>query len=65
VLIVAILLARNRKAVSRQVGTVTEQLVKLGDIAEEVVMPVHLRLRPSPSEDPYLEKLFDELLDIE
>jgi hypothetical protein len=57
VLIIAILLARNRKAVSRQVGTVTEQLVKLGDIAEDVVMP----LRASPSEDPYLKKLFDEL----
>lgn len=59
VLIVAIMLARNRKAVSRQVGTVTEQLVKLGDIAEEVVVPA--RLRASPSEDPYLKMLFDEL----
>ena len=57
VLVVAIVLARNRKAVSRQVGTVTEQLVRLGDIAEDVVMP----LRASPSEDPYLRKLFDEL----
>ena len=57
-LIVAIILARNRKAVSRQVGSVTEQLAKLGDIAEDVVPA---RLRTSPTEDPYLKKLFDEL----
>lgn len=56
-LVIAILLAKNRKAVGRQVGSVTEHLVKLGDIAEDVVMP----LRASPTEDPYLKKLFDEL----
>jgi hypothetical protein len=59
VLIVAIILAKNRKAVSRQVGSMTEQLVKLGDIAEDVVVPA--RLKASSTGDPYLEKLFDEL----
>ena len=62
VLVVAILLAKNRRAVGRQVGSVTEQLVKLGDIAEDVVvMPLSSMLRAKPSEDPYLKKLFDEL----
>ena len=59
VLIIAIILAKNRKAVGRQVGSVTEGLAKLGDIAEDVVVPA--RLKPSPTEDPYLKKLFDEL----
>ena len=62
VLIMAIVLAKNRRAVGRQVGSVTEQLVKLGDIAEDVVvMPLSSMLRARPSEDPYLKKLFDEL----
>ena len=60
-LVVAILLARNRRAVGQKVGTATEQLLKLGDIAEDVVAPLSLRLRAKPSEDPYLSKLFDEL----
>lgn len=61
VLVIAIALARNRRALNRHVGSVTESLVKLGDIAEDVVQPLSSRLRPSPTEDPYLRKLFDEL----
>ena len=62
VLIIAILLARNRRAVGKQLDSVGEQLVKLGDIADDVVVaPLSAILRPSPSEDPYLRRLFDEL----
>ena len=61
VLVIAILLARNRRRVGRQLDTVGEHLVKLGDIAEDVMLPIHSKLRPSPSEDPYLRKLFDGL----
>ena len=60
-LIVAILLARNRRAVGHQLDTVGEHLVRLGDIAEDVVAPLSARLKSPPSEDPYLRSLFDEL----
>ena len=46
----------------KQLDSVGEQLVKLGDIADDVVVaPLSAILRPSPSEDPYLRRLFDEL----
>ena len=60
-LVIAVLLARNRRAVGHQLSTVGEHLVKLGDVADDIVAPISSRLRPAPSEDPYLSKLFDEL----
>ena len=53
--------SQDRRAVGQQLDTVGEKLVRLGDIAEDIVSPLNARLRPSPSEDPYLRRLFDEL----
>ncbi|KAK3722167.1 hypothetical protein LTR37_002600 [Vermiconidia calcicola] len=60
-LFVSILLARNRRAVGQQLDIVGEQLLWLEDFAGDVVGPIATKLRPSPSEDPYLRKLFDEI----
>ena len=61
VLIVAVLLAKNRRAVGHQLVRVERGLAKIGDVVEEVASPLSARLRSSPSEDAYLRKLFDEL----
>lgn len=60
-LAVSILIARNRRAVGLQLNDVGNRLAKMGDAVEEVASPLQSKLRPSPSEDPYLHKLFDEL----
>lgn len=60
-LVIPILVARNRRAVGHQLNDVGHRLAKMGDIVEEVAEPVKRKLRPSPSEDPYLQRLFDEL----
>jgi chromosome segregation ATPase len=60
-LVVALVVARNRRKVGKQLNVVGEHLVGLGDVVEDIVAPLSSRLRPSPSEDPYLRKLFDEL----
>lgn len=60
VLIVVAIVLKNHRGVARKLGTVGKTLVGLGNVAEEhisLVMPPV----PSPSEDPYLQKLFDEL----
>ena len=61
-LVVSILIAKNRRAVGHQLNDVVgNRLAKIGDAAEDVALPLHSRLRPSPSEDPYLRRLFEEL----
>lgn len=56
VLAIAILIARDRK----RVGHVVErQLLRIGDLVDDVAAPI--RLKPSPSEDPRLQRLFDEI----
>lgn len=60
-LVISILVAKNRRAVGHQLNDVGNRLAKVGDAVEDVVSPLHSRLRPSPSEDPVLQKLFDEL----
>lgn len=60
-LVLSILLAKNRRAVGKQLDVVSERLVGLADVVDDVVAPLSSRLRPSPSEDPYLQKLFDKL----
>lgn len=54
VLIVAILAIKNRKLVEKQFDIVSDHL-------SDVVGPLSSRLMASPTEDPYLRKLFDEL----
>lgn len=61
VLVASILVARNRRAVGLQMNDVGQRLAKMGDAVEEVASPLKSKLSPSPSEDPYLHKLFDEL----
>lgn len=60
-LVSAIILAKHRRAVGKRLDVVGEHLVGLADAVDDVVAPLSSRLRPSPSEDPYLRKLFDEL----
>lgn len=61
VLVVSILIARNRRAVGVQLTDVGNRLASLGDAVEEAASPLQSKLRPSPSEDPFLRELFDEL----
>jgi hypothetical protein len=59
--VAAVLLARNRRRVGKQLDMVSHHLVSLGDVVDDVVAPISSKLKPSPSEDPFLRKLFDEL----
>lgn len=60
-LVVSLIVARNRRKVGKQLDVVGRQLVELGDAVDDMIAPISSRLRPSPSEDPYLRKLFGEL----
>ena len=62
-LVVAIVLLRNRRDVARRLDGVGRKLVQAGEMAGSVALhlPTDLKPAPSPSEDPYLQKLFDEL----
>lgn len=58
VVLVAMLVAKHRERVTDVVET---QLLRIGDLVEDVAAPGKGRLKASPTEDPYLQKLFDEL----
>lgn len=58
VVLVAILVLKNRDRVG---DAVEQQLLRIGDLVEDVAAPGIARLRASPTKDPYLGKLFDEL----
>lgn len=60
VLVMALMLLRNYRQVTRNLGGVGEHLARAGDIAHDV-LPSGLRPPAKPSEDPYLSKLFDDL----
>lgn len=62
VLVAAIVLAKHRRAVGQKLSAVNQQLAGFGDTMNEVIgSPLASILRPTPSEDPYLQKLFDDL----
>lgn len=56
VVIIAILVLKNRETVG---DAVEQQLLWIGDLVEDVAAPRHAKA--SPSEDPYLHRLFDDL----
>lgn len=58
VVLVAILVLKNRDRVG---DAVEQQLLRIGDLVEDVAAPRIARLKASPTEDPFLHKLFDEL----
>lgn len=60
VLILVVILLKNHRDVARKLGTVGKTFVGIGDRAEKH-FSLALQPVPSPSEDPYLQKLFDEL----
>ncbi|KAK5126977.1 hypothetical protein LTR85_008336 [Meristemomyces frigidus] len=63
VLLIAILLLKHHRHVAYKLDGVGVKLAHAGDVAEDAVrrIPTILRPAPSPSEDPYLQRLFDEL----
>lgn len=63
VLLVAVLLLKHHRHVAYQLDGVGTRLAQAGDVVESAAshLPAKLRPTPSPSEDPYLRKLFDEL----
>ena len=62
-LVIAIVLLRHRRDVARRLDDIGRKLVEAGEMAGSVALhlPTDLKPAPSPSEDPYLQKLFDEL----
>ncbi|KAH9825698.1 hypothetical protein Tdes44962_MAKER00628 [Teratosphaeria destructans] len=59
VLLVAILILKNHRGMVRSLDGVGQSLAAVGDAANEQVS--RLLPSPSPKEDPYLQRLFDEL----
>ncbi|KAK5130909.1 hypothetical protein LTR08_001573 [Meristemomyces frigidus] len=62
-LVIVIVLLRNRRDVARQLDGVGRKLGQAGEMAGSVVLHLSTDLKPAPrpSEDPYLQNLFDEL----
>ncbi|KAK5174101.1 uncharacterized protein LTR77_001181 [Saxophila tyrrhenica] len=52
-LVVSVLLAKNRRAVGKQLDGVSQRLVGLADVVDDVVAPISTRLRPSPMRQKY------------
>lgn len=63
VLVLAILILKHHRYAAQRLDGVGKTLVSVGDMAEDAAsrLPTMLKPAPSPSEDPYLRKLFDEL----
>lgn len=58
VVIVAILVLKNRERVG---DAVEQQLLRIGDLVDDVAAPGRARSKAPPVEDPYLHRLLDEL----
>lgn len=63
VVVVALLLARNYNQSDVQLENIGRPLVEIADFVDEAARPITTRFRPSPSEDPVLESMFDRVME--
>lgn len=61
ILIVGIIIAKKRSAVGSRLHSVAKALDEIGHEVVELASPVAALIKPTPTEDAYLKKLFDEL----
>nr|OQO21673.1 hypothetical protein B0A51_10547 [Rachicladosporium sp. CCFEE 5018] len=61
-LIIALLIAKNRGRVELQLDDLGRKLVHLGEVVEGAAGSVVAVIRPTHTEDPYLQEMFKEVL---
>ncbi|KAF7197142.1 hypothetical protein HII31_01567 [Pseudocercospora fuligena] len=61
VFIIAVVIAKKRSAVGSRLYSVAKALDDFGHDVVEIASPVAAMIKPTPTEDSYLKKLFDEL----
>jgi hypothetical protein len=62
VLVFALLIAKNYRHVGYQFNGLGKAAVVVGDIVDEIARPVTQKVMPSPSEDPLLEHMFEDVI---
>lgn len=62
VLVFALLIAKNHRHVGYQFSGFGKAAVIVGDVVDEVARPVTQKVMPSPSEDPVLRDMFEEVI---
>jgi hypothetical protein len=62
VLVFALLIAKNHRHVGYQFSGLGKAAVVVGDVVDEIARPVAQRVMPSPSEDPVLAEMFEDVI---
>lgn len=62
VLVFALLIAKNHRHVGYQFNGLGKAAVVVGDVVDEIARPVTQKVMPSPSEDPVLRDMFEEVI---
>jgi len=62
VLVLALLIAKNHRYVGYQFNGFGKAAVVVGDVVDEIARPVTQKVMPSPSEDPVLRDMFEEVI---
>jgi len=62
VLVFALLIAKNHRHVGYQFNGIGKAAVVVGDVVNEVARPITQKVMPSPSEDPVLAEMFEDVI---
>jgi hypothetical protein len=62
VLLLALLIAKNHRHVGYQFNGLGKAAVVVGDVVDEIARPITQKVMPSPSEDPVLGKMFEDVI---